>query len=422
MKAEIINIGDELLIGQIINTNAVWIANQFNELGVSIARMTTVADNYESIIDAVNAGFRQHDIVIMTGGLGPTKDDITKNTLMKYFNTELVFSQEVYDQLNHWFTSRGRIFSEVNQTQCYVPANCKVLINKWGTAPGMLFEIEGKYLVSLPGVPSEMKNLILHYIIPFIQEEYNLPPQIHKSYNIEGIPESELMKTIEVWENNLPSTIKLAYLPSAGMVKLRMSSLNINGEAEQLIKMEADKLHQIMGNDIFGYDEETLEIVIKKLLEIKHLTLTTAESCTGGFLAHKLTSVPGISKVFPGSFVTYDYWVKTDILGVQKETLEKFGAVSREVVLEMASAAKKKMKTDYAIALSGIAGPDGGTEDKPVGTVWIAWATPVTTIAKKFVFPSDRTGNILLSYQKSLSILRRLILNIPLKQEYWEKN
>jgi nicotinamide-nucleotide amidase len=422
MKAEIINIGDELLIGQIINTNAVWIANQFNELGVSIARMTTVADNYESIIDAVNAGFRQHDIVIMTGGLGPTKDDITKNTLMKYFNTELVFSQEVYDQLNHWFTSRGRIFSEVNQTQCYVPANCKVLINKWGTAPGMLFEIEGKYLVSLPGVPSEMKNLILHYIIPFIQEEYNLPPQIHKSYNIEGIPESELMKTIEVWENNLPSTIKLAYLPSAGMVKLRMSSLNINGEAEQLIKMEADKLHQIIGNDIFGYDEETLEIVIKKLLEIKHLTLTTAESCTGGFLAHKLTSVPGISKVFPGSFVTYDYWVKTDILGVQKETLEKFGAVSREVVLEMASAAKKKMKTDYAIALSGIAGPDGGTEDKPVGTVWIAWATPVTTIAKKFVFPSDRTGNILLSYQKSLSILRRLILNIPLKQEYWEKN
>jgi nicotinamide-nucleotide amidase len=286
----------------------------------------------------------------------------------------------------------------------------------------MLFEIEGKYLVSLPGVPSEMKNLILHYIIPFIQEEYNLPPQIHKSYNIEGIPESELMKTIEVWENNLPSTIKLAYLPSAGMVKLRMSSLNINGEAEQLIKMEADKLHQIIGNDIFGYDEETLEIVIKKLLEIKHLTLTTAESCTGGFLAHKLTSVPGISKVFPGSFVTYDYWVKTDILGVQKETLEKFGAVSREVVLEMASAAKKKMKTDYAIALSGIAGPDGGTEDKPVGTVWIAWATPVTTIAKKFVFPSDRTGNILLSYQKSLSILRRLILNIPLKQEYWEKN
>jgi nicotinamide-nucleotide amidase len=201
-----------------------------------------------------------------------------------------------------------------------------------------------------------------------------------------------------------------------------MSSLNINGEAEQLIKMEADKLHQIIGNDIFGYDEETLEIVIKKLLEIKHLTLTTAESCTGGFLAHKLTSVPGISKVFPGSFVTYDYWVKTDILGVQKETLEKFGAVSREVVLEMASAAKKKMKTDYAIALSGIAGPDGGTEDKPVGTVWIAWATPVTTIAKKFVFPSDRTGNILLSYQKSLSILRRLILNIPLKQEYWEKN
>lgn len=421
MKAEIINIGDEILIGQIINTNAVWIAEQFNLLGIPIARMTTVADNEDAIIQAVDTAFRNHDIIVMTGGLGPTKDDITKKTLVHYFNTELVFNQEVYDQLNNWFNARGRNFNEVNQTQCYVPSNCKVLMNKWGTAPGMLFEKEGKFLISLPGVPSEMKNLMSHYVIPFIKKQFHLHPLVHRSYNIEGIPESELMKTIEDWENNLPPTIKLAYLPSAGIVKLRMSSLNEDGKAGDMIESEAKKLHAIIGDEIFGYEEENLETIIKELLLIRNKTLTAAESCTGGYLAHKLTSVPGISKVFPGSFVTYDYWVKTDVLGVKKDTLEKFGAVSKEVVLEMALAAKSKLKTDYAIALSGIAGPDGGTSEKPVGTVWIAWATPEISIAKKFVFPGDRAGNIHLSYQKSLSILRRLILGIPLKREFWEK-
>lgn len=421
MKAEVINIGDEILIGQIINTNAVWLAEQFNMLGIPIARMTTVADKEEAIVHAVESAFRDHDLIIMTGGLGPTKDDITKKTLVNYFKTELLFNQEVYDHLNNWFKTRGRPFSEVNQTQCYVPANSKVLMNKWGTAPGMLFEKNGKFLVSFPGVPNEMKNLMTYHFIPFIKEHYNLPPLVHHSYSIEGIPESELMKMIEDWETNLPLSIKLAYLPSAGIVKLRMSSLNEDGKAEALINAESKKLHAIIGNEIFGYEEDNLETIIKELLIERNQTLTAAESCTGGYLTHKITSVPGISKVFPGSFVTYDYWVKTDILGVKAETLNKFGAVSKEVVLEMAAGAKSKLRTDYAIALSGIAGPDGGTPDKPVGTVWIAWATPEITIAKRFGFPGDRTGNIHLSYQKALNILRRLILGIPLKKEFWEK-
>lgn len=421
MKAEIINIGDELLIGQIVNTNAVWIAQQFNALGMPIARMTTIADKEQDIIEAIDKAFSEYDLIVVTGGLGPTKDDITKKTLMTYFGTEAVFNQEVYDQLNAWFTSRGRVFSEVNQTQCYVPANCKVLMNKWGTAPGMLFEKNGKFLASFPGVPAEMKNLVTHYLIPFIQKQFSLPPLVHRSFNIEGIPESELMKTIEYWEDNLPKSIKLAYLPSAGIVKLRMSSLNEDGKAADIMDAESKKLHEIIGEDIFGYEEQTLEEVVKELLLKRNQTLCTAESCTGGYLAHKITSVPGVSKVFPGSFVTYDYWVKTHILGVKEETLQKFGAVSKEVVVEMAIAAKEKLRTDYAIALSGIAGPDGGMPDKPVGTVWIAWATPEKIIAKRFAFPGDRISNIHLSYQKALNILRRIILDLPLKKEFWEK-
>jgi nicotinamide-nucleotide amidase len=421
MKAEIVNIGDELLIGQITNTNAVWLAQQFNTIGVPIARMTTIADREQDIILAVDKAFNDHDLIILTGGLGPTKDDITKKTLATYFDTELIFNQLVYEQLNAWFTSRGREFTEVNQTQCYVPANCKVLMNKWGTAPAMLFEKNGKYLASFPGVPREMKNLVTEYLIPFIEEEFNLPPLVHRSFNIEGIPESELMKTIEDWEDNLPKTIKLAYLPSAGILKLRMSSLNEDGNATAIMDTESKKLHEIIGDDIFGYEEQTLEEVIKELLLTRNQTLCTAESCTGGYLAHKITSVPGVSKIFPGSFVTYDYWVKTDILGVKDDTLQKFGAVSKEVVLEMANAAKEKLKTDYAIALSGIAGPDGGTPDKPVGTVWIAWATPNGMIAKRFAFPGDRLANIHLSYQKALNILRRLIIGLPLKKEFWER-
>jgi nicotinamide-nucleotide amidase len=294
-------------------------------------------------------------------------------------------------------------------------------MNNWGTAPAMLFEKDGKYLVSMPGVPMEMKEIMTHRVLPFLHEKFELPPLVHRSYLTEGIPESELMKTIEAWEDALPPSIRLAYLPSVGQVKLRMSSLNEDGHADQLMDEQEKKLKEIICDEIFGYDEDTLEGVIKKLLEERNQSITTAESCTGGFIAHRLTCVPGVSKVYPGSIVTYDYWVKTELLGVRTETLEKYGAVSRQTVMEMAEGAKKKMRTDYAIAVSGIAGPDGGTPEKPVGTVWMAWATPDGIFAKQFLFGNNRAANIHRSYQSSLNILRKLMLGLEIKEGFWEK-
>lgn len=420
MKAEILNIGDELLIGQIVNTNAVWIAQQFNLLGIPVARMSTVGDTREAILSAVHTALAEHDIVVMTGGLGPTKDDITKATLCEYFDSPLRFDDEVYQMLDGFFRSRGRVLSEVNKTQCYVPEKCTVLMNHWGTAPGMLFEQDGKLLVSLPGVPNEMKHLISERFLPILKQKFKLPPLVHRSYNTEGIPESELMVTIGEWENQLPASIKLAYLPSAGQVKLRMSSLNEDGMADSLMDAEEAKLKTLIGHEIFSMDETSLEMVIKDLLLERNQSITTAESCTGGYIAHKLTSVPGVSKVYPGSVITYDYWVKSELLGVSPATLEQFGAVSRETVIEMAEGARKRMKTDYAIAVSGIAGPDGGTADKPVGTVWMAWATPDKTIARRFRFGTDRASNIHRTYQASLNVLRKLILGIALGEGFWE--
>lgn len=420
IKAEVINIGDEILIGQIVNTNAVWIAEQFNFLGIPISRMTTVGDTREAILKSVDDALKDHDIIIITGGLGPTKDDLTKHVLAEYFESEMRFDEAVFNLLDTFFKSRGRTMSEANKTQCYVPEKCTVLMNYWGTAPGMLFEKNGKYIVSLPGVPVEMKEIITHAFIPFIREKFSLSPLVHRSYITEGIPESELMVTIGEWEDHLPPSIKLAYLPSAGQVKLRMSSLNEDGKANELMDAEEKKLLQLIGDEIFGRENETLEEVIKKLLVEKNQTITTAESCTGGYIAHKLTSVPGISKAYPGSVITYDYWVKTALLGVKEETLEKFGAVSKETVIEMAEGVKKLMKTDYAISVSGIAGPDGGTDEKPVGTVWVAWATGKGTFTKRFRFGKDRNINIHRTYQASLNVLRKLILDIPLKEGFWE--
>lgn len=420
MKAEILNIGDEILIGQIVNTNAVWIAEQFNLLGIPVAKMTTVGDTKKSITDALNLALKEHEIIVITGGLGPTKDDLTKDVLAEFFDSKLIFDNSVFEMLSRFFESRGKIMNDANKSQCYVPEKCKVLMNHWGTAPGMLFEIDKKLIVSLPGVPLEMKEIMTQYFFPLLSEKYKLPPLIHRSYNTEGIPESELMMTISEWENQLPSSIKLAYLPSAGQVKLRLSSLNKDGNASSLIDIEEKKLKSLIGNEIFGINEQTLEEVIKDLLVQKGQTITTAESCTGGYIAHKLTSVSGISKVYPGSIITYDYWVKTELLGVTKETLEKYGAVSKETVIEMARGVKSLMKTDYAIAVSGIAGPEGGTPEKPVGTVWMAWNTPEGILAKRFQFGKNRGINIHRTYQAGLNTLRKLILGIPVENSFWE--
>jgi len=419
-QAEILNIGNELLIGQIVNTNAVWLAQELNKRGVPVQRMTTVGDRETDIVAALKHAMEHQDIVIITGGLGPTKDDLTKDILTRFFNTRLVFNEDVFQLLNSFFKKRGRELNEPNKTQCYVPEACTVLMNYWGTAPGMLFEKEGKLIVSLPGVPLEMKEMMNKYIFPLIETRYNLPPIIHRSILTEGIPESELMIILAEWENNLPPTIQLAYLPSAGQVTLRLSILNTDGKGKELIEEQEEKLKAIIGDEIVGYDDDTLEKVIQRIFIEKKLTLSTAESCTGGYIAHKITSIPGSSAYFMGSVVSYHNRVKQEILQVKKETLQTVGAVSKETVIQMAENTRNILRTDYTIAVSGIAGPDGGTPEKPVGTVWVAWATPQGTLTQKYRFGNDRLTNIHRTYQAALGVLRKLVLNIAVGENFWE--
>lgn len=419
-QAEILNIGDEILIGQIVNTNAVWIAQELNKRGVPVKRMTTVGDTKTDMLNAIDQAIQHHDIVIITGGLGPTKDDLTKDVLTEYFQTRLVFNVEVFELLDNFFKKRGRTLNEANKTQCYVPEACTVLMNYWGTAPGMLFVKQGKMIVSLPGVPLEMKELMNTYVFPYIERHYPLPPILHRSYLTEGIPESELMMMLAEWENNLPPSIKLAYLPSAGQVTLRLSMLNENGNGRAMIAEQEEKLKSILGDEIIGYDGETLEQAIQRIFIEKQLTLGTAESCTGGYIAHKITSVPGSSAFFMGAVVSYHNRVKQEVLQVTEQTLKTVGAVSKETVIQMAEHARHLLHTDYAIAVSGIAGPDGGTPEKPVGTVWVAWATPSVTLTKKYRFGNDRLTNIHRTFQASLGVLRKLVLNIPVKENFWE--
>lgn len=419
-QAEILNIGDEILIGQIVNTNAVWIAQELNKRGVPVKRMTTVGDTKTDMLNAIDQAIQHHDIVIITGGLGPTKDDLTKDVLTEYFQTRLVFNVEVFELLDNFFKKRGRTLNEANKTQCYVPEACTVLMNYWGTAPGMLFVKQGKMIVSLPGVPLEMKELMNTYVFPYIERHYPLPPILHRSYLTEGIPESELMMMLAEWENNLPPSIKLAYLPSAGQVTLRLSMLNENGNGRAMIAEQEEKLKSILGDEIIGYDGETLEQVIQRIFIEKQLTLSTAESCTGGYIAHKITSVPGSSTYFMGTIVSYHNRVKQEVLQVKEQTLKTVGAVSKETVIQMAEHARNLLHTDYAIAVSGIAGPDGGTPEKPVGTVWVAWATPQGTLTKKYRFGNDRLTNIHRTYQAALGVLRKLVLNIPVRENFWE--
>ncbi len=421
MKAEIINIGDEILIGQIINTNAVWLAQELNSIGIAVGSMITVGDEKNEIIYSIDKALKRHDILIITGGLGPTKDDLTKDILTEYFQTQLIFNQDVFDLLTAFFEKRGRQLNDANKTQCYVPESCEVLMNYWGTAPGMLFKKDNKILVSLPGVPYEMKELMKKYILPFLQKKFSLPPVIHRSFLTEGIPESELMNIIGEWESQLPTAVKLAYLPSNGQVTLRLSVIdNTDGKGNELIAIESEKLENIIGNEIIGYDDETIESAIQKLFIEQHLTLSTAESCTGGYIAHKITSVPRSSQYYMGSVVAYDNRIKQEVLGISDEILNLHGAVSKETVTAMAENIRIQFKTDYSIAVSGIAGPGGGTPDKPIGTVWVAWAGPNGVLTKKYRWGNDRNINIHRTYQASLNTLRKIVKGIPVPNNFWE--
>ncbi|MDD5570623.1 MAG: competence/damage-inducible protein A [Bacteroidales bacterium] len=411
MYAEIISIGDEILIGQVVNTNSAWLAEQLNLLGIKIAQITVVADIPANIIKSLDDASIRADLILITGGLGPTKDDRTKQTLCKYFNTKLVLNNDVYEDIEKFFAIRGIPITELNRKQAEVPENCKIFRNKTGTAPGMWFEKNGKVFVSMPGVPFEMKEMMRKYVLAEITNHFKTEAIFHKTILTQGKGESFLSDLIEEWETNLPDFIKLAYLPSPGIVRLRLSAYG--KEKSKLIsevEKQVEKLKNIIPEFIYGYDNETLEEIVGNLLKSKNKTLSIAESCTGGYISHKITGISGSSDYFAGAVICYSNDVKINELGVSPVNIEKQGAVSEEVVIEMAKGVKEKLKTDYAVATSGIAGPTGGTDKKPIGTTWIAIASPHNVFAQKFLFGNNRERNIQRASITALNMLRKEIL------------
>ncbi len=412
MKVEIINIGDELLIGQVVNTNASWMAEQFNLVGIEVVQITSISDTRNHIIEALDSAKTRADAVVMTGGLGPTNDDITKEVLCEYFNTELIFNEEAYRQVEALFKLRGFKVTEINKKQAELPASCTPLQNINGTAAGMWFEDEGKVFVSIPGVPFEMHALMSDQIIPRFLKKFKSEIILTKTVFTQGIGESALAEIIADWENNLSSHFKLAYLPQPGIVRLRLSA---RGKDKNKLQVEFDAqletLHRLIPNLIFGYDKDTMEKILVELLTKNGNTVSLAESCTGGYISHLITSISGSSKCFLGAVVAYNNQIKENILGVSNDSLMNFGAVSEEVAKQMALGVQSKFKTDFAISVTGIAGPDGGSEEKPVGTTWIAIASPGKKVfAKKYLFGEHRGRNIRKAALTGLNLLRKEIL------------
>ena len=372
MFAELITIGDELMIGQVVDTNSAWMGRELNNIGIEVLRIVSVRDREEEILEAIDNAMKRVNIVLVTGGLGPTKDDITKQTLCKYFNTELIFSEEVFENVKRVLA--GKIpMNKLNKGQAMVPKNCTVINNPVGSASVSWFERDGKVLVSMPGVPQEMTTVMAESVLPKLHERFQTDVIMHQTFLVQHYPESVLAEKLEAWEVALPDCIKLAYLPKLGIIRMRLTGRGHDRkEVETLLNREKAKLETILGEDIFSEEDTPLEVIIGELLKKRKLTVSTAESCTGGSIAERLTSIAGSSEYFKGSIVAYSNEVKKDLLYVSSETLEKYGAVSEETVIEMVKGAMKALKTDCAVATSGIAGPGGGTPEKPVGTVWIA--------------------------------------------------
>ena len=406
MIAEIITIGDELLIGQVIDTNSAWMAEQLNLAGIRVHQITSISDNQQHILTTLRDAGNRAQLILVIGGLGLIKDDITKQTFCKYFDTPLVFSEAAYKNVEKLFAARGIAVTELNRLQAMVPADCTVIANRNGTAPGMWFEKEGCIYVSMPGVPFEMKAMMEEEIIPRLMNKLN-QVILHRTILTEGIGESILAALIEPWEDALPPFIKLAYLPQPGMVRLRLTASGTDRNILQQAIQKAEKdLLPLAGKYIFGYDNDTIESVVGDLLRKKGMTLSTAESCTGGNIAQLITSIAGISDYFKGSVVAYANEIKEQLLGVPHQVLAENGAVSEQTVIHMARGARSQFKTDYAIAVSGIAGPGGGTAEKPVGTTWIAVATPTEIVAQKFLFGDHRGRNIRKASVAALNMLR----------------
>jgi nicotinamide-nucleotide amidase len=410
IKAEIITIGDEILYGQITDTNSQWISAELDKIGVRTIRKSSIGDAEEEILQIFKESQARADIVLITGGLGPTKDDITKKTFCKYFGTEMQVREDALAHLLLFCEKRNYIPTPIILTQAELPSNATYLHNKLGTAPGMWFEHEGTVFVSMPGVPFEMKGLITDSVIPKIKEHFSTPHIFHKIIRTVGTGETVLAERISDWEDALPQHLKVAYLPAIGQVKLRLTGFGNDLQAiEKEVLAKVDEMLPLIQEFVYGFDDEELEVAIGNQLVKKHQTVSVAESCTGGYLSHLFTRNSGSSAYFFGGVVAYDNSVKINQLGVLAETIEKNGAVSEETVIEMAQNVRKKLKTTFGLATTGIAGPNGGTLQKPVGTIWIALASENETITHKLQLGGKREQNIISTASSVLNLLRKML-------------
>jgi nicotinamide-nucleotide amidase len=406
--ADIITIGDELLMGQVVDTNATYIADELTRAGISVRRTISVSDQSGDITNALDDSIQHSEISILTGGLGPTSDDITKETLARYFGGVLVVNEPTLRDIEQFFLSRNAKITDRNRKQAEIPNVCQVLRNKNGTAPGMLFKKNDRIIISLPGVPFEMKALMQDEVIPVLRSHFILPQILYTSVLTTGLSESYTADLLKEWENALPQDYRFAYLPSIGILKLRLS---VSGDNEEQLKLQLrsriEQLVKILGKKhVFGYDNETLQQVVGNKLKKRQKSLSIAESCTGGYISHLITSVHGSSAYFKGSVTSYANEIKMKLLKVTDFELAEYGAVSRNVVEQMASGARQLFATDYSVATSGIAGPDGGTDDKPVGTTWIAVASPDGIVSGQFLFGDNRERNIIRASVTALNMLR----------------
>jgi nicotinamide-nucleotide amidase len=408
---EIITIGDELLIGQVVDTNSAWMAVELNKVGLDVRYKTTVGDNEKDILDALEKAFSRASIVLVTGGIGPTKDDVTKKTLCKYFNTRLVFDEKTLKTIEEVIGGLHRTMNQLTQSQAYVPENCTVIQNRVGTAPVTWFEENGKILVSTPGVPYEMKWAMQKEIIPLLQKAFPSSGFIqHQAYWVKNYSESMLALHLEIFENELPQSIKLAYLPASGLIRLRLTGKGANEAIlKREMKIQRDKLLALLSGNIVSEEDDALENVLDKLLRDKKLTLSVAESCTGGKLASLFTAIPGCSEYFKGGVVSYSNEAKIRILDVNATDIDKYGAVSQPVVEQMVLGVQRIFQTDCAIATSGVAGPSGGTTEKPVGTVWIAVVYKGKYRSRKFHFSQNRESNILRACNCAIMMLLEIL-------------
>jgi nicotinamide-nucleotide amidase len=412
MKAELITIGDEILIGQIVDTNSAWMGQQLNLLGIEVYQVTSVHDNHDHILKAIHEAEQNADLVLITGGLGPTKDDITKKCLCEYFDTELVLNSEVLDHVQSLLSSRNVVINELNRHQALLPAACTVLHNSAGTASGMWFERNNTIFVSMPGVPFEMEAIMKEEVFPRLTKLGITQNIVHQTVLTIGLPESMLAEKIEKWESALPSFIKLAYLPNQMMVRLRLSGYGTNKDLiEAEISRQVNELITLIPENVFGFNDDNLGVVVGRMLVESGSTLSLAESCTGGSMSQFITSNPGSSAYFKGGVVAYSNEIKNKLLNIYLELIEVHGAVSQQVAEAMAIGARIALNTDYSVATTGIAGPDGGSPEKPVGTVWIAVAGPSGVKSKMYNFKHNRERNIIRTTHTALNLLRILLIS-----------